>query len=138
MRCSAAASPGSSLSQLPVDEVPRLLSALRLVLVDGLWTDAAHTVGVARSPAGLFVGWLDVGWTSPHVPFSELRDVAHLPESVPVPRLAGDLRIAIEEAARARAEHLRDCHRCDERFVPGQMHGATCCHSCAVRAGDVA
>lgn len=121
----------------PSDEVPRLLADLGLLLADGLWIDAAHTIGVARSPAGLFVGWLDVGWVDAEAPFSEVRDVAHLPERVPASRLTHDLRIAVDEARRARAEHLRDCHRCDERFVPGQMYGATCCHSCAVRAGDV-
>lgn len=121
----------------PADDVPRLLSDLGLVIGEGLWVDAAYTVGVARSPAGLFVGWLDVGWMAADDPFSEMRDIAHLPDRVPTPRLASDLRIAVEEARKARADHLRDCHRCDERFVPGQMYGSTCCHSCAVRAGDV-
>lgn len=131
------ASRESVLARRPTDEVPRLLAELGLVLEEGLWTDVGHTVGVARSPAGLFVGWLDVGWVAPDEPFSELRDIAHLPERVAVPDLARDLRVAVDEALQARAEHLRDCRPCGERFVPGQMFGATRCHSCAVRAGDI-
>lgn len=125
------------LTRRPADGLPPILAGLGFSLTAGLWTDAGHTVGIARSPAGLFVGWLDVGWISCEEPFSELRDVTHLVERVGPGALARDLAIAVEEATRARVEHLRDCERCGERFVPGQMYGAACCHSCAVRDGDV-
>jgi hypothetical protein len=124
------------LSRRP-DPVDDLLVDLGLELADGLWTDPARRFGIARSPAGMFIGWLDVGWVAADDPFSEMRDVAHLVERVPRDRLARDIGFALEEAAAARTEHLRDCVRCGERFVPGQMHGADCCHSCAVRDGDV-
>jgi hypothetical protein len=100
---------------------------------DGLWTDAGHTVGVARSAAGLFVGWLDVGWIGTGHAFSEMRDVSHLAAGVRPEHLSRELAIALDEAGSARADHLRDCGRCRERFVPGQMYGADCCHSCATR-----
>lgn len=125
------------LTRRPIDRLPPILAGLGLFPNDGIWTDAGHTVGVARSPAGLFVGWLDVGWITCDEPFSELRDVAHLIERPESDALAGDLAIAVDEASRCRAEHLRDCERCGERFVPGQMYGAACCHSCAVRDGDI-
>lgn len=113
------------------------LERLALAESDGLWLDAGRTVGVARSAAGLFVGWIDVGWVAPDDPFAELRDVAHLPVRPCPAEFADDLRIALDEARASRAERLRDCGRCGERFVPGQMHGTSCCHSCAVRSGDV-
>jgi hypothetical protein len=119
------------------DAVDELLLGIGLQLAGGLWCDSGHRFGVARSPAGLFIGWLDVGWTTPDNPFSELRDIAHIVERVPLEHLAQDIGFALEEAAAARDEHLRDCIRCGERFVPGQMYGADCCHSCAVRDGDV-
>ncbi|MEV4422633.1 hypothetical protein AB0L40_22055 [Patulibacter sp. NPDC049589] len=119
------------------DAVESLLLRLDLRVVGGLWSDAGHAIGIARSPAGLFVGWLDVGWIAPDDPFSEMRDVVHLVERVPIEQLSRDLDFAISEVKGLRAEHLRDCERCDERFVPGQMYGARCCHSCAVRDGDV-
>lgn len=119
------------------DAVEELLVARGMRLVDGLWTDPGHRVGITRSPAGMFVGWLDVGWVSADDPFSELRDIAHLVERVPLGRLARDIDFALDEAQDARAEHLRDCARCEERFVPGQMYETDCCHSCAVRDGDI-
>jgi hypothetical protein len=103
---------------------------------DGLWTDAAHTIGVARSPAGLFVGWLDIGWIRPDDPFSELRDVNHLAGRAEPTQLEHELRIALTEAAEGRAEHLRECTRCRDHFVPGQMYSTDCCHSCATRDWD--
>lgn len=106
------------------------LAHLGLAECDGLWTDTARTVGVARSPAGLLVGWIDVGWVGDE-PFAELRDVAHLPPRACTTELAADLRIAVAEALSVRAERLRECGRCGERFVPGQMHGGACCQGCA-------
>jgi hypothetical protein len=120
------------------DGTPAILLQLGLAEHDGLWTDAGHTIGVARSEAGIFVGWLDVGWITCDGPFSELRDISHLVERGQDGRLGDELAIAVEEARRGRAEHLRDCDRCGERFVPGQMYGAACCHSCAVRDGEAA
>jgi hypothetical protein len=125
------------LTKRPADPLPAVLAGLGLSPSDGgLWTDAGHTVGVARCAAGIFIGWIDVGWATPGTPVSELRDVTHLVERATFGVLANEIAIAVDEAARARAEHLRDCERCDERFVPGQMYGAACCHSCAVRDGD--
>jgi hypothetical protein len=124
------------LTRGPADALAPILEGLGLSPVSGLWTDAGHTVGVARSPAGLFVGWLDVGWLTAEEPFTEMRDITHLVERPAAGPLARELGIALDEAARSRAEHLRGCERCDERFVPGQMFGAACCHSCAVRDGD--
>lgn len=124
------------LTRGPADALAPILEGFGLSPVSGLWTDAGHTVGVARSPAGLFVGWLDVGWLTADEPFTEMRDITHLVERPAAGPLARELGIALEEAARSRAEHLRGCERCDERFVPGQMFGAACCHSCAVRDGD--
>lgn len=123
--------------QEPGDAVDRLLRELGLHDHDGLWTDAARTVGVARSPGGLFIGWLDVGWIAPGDPFAEMRDVAHTVERVPSATLARDLCFALEEARRLRTERLRDCERCQERFLPGQMLGAACCHGCAARSTEV-
>lgn len=120
------------------DAVEDLLGARGLRLADGLWVDSGHRVGITRSPAGLLIGWIDVGWIDPDDAFSELRDIAHVVERVPLDRLAQDIDFALQEAADARAEHLKDCARCDECFVPGQMYGTDCCHSCAVRDGDVA
>jgi hypothetical protein len=100
---------------------------------DGLWTDAGHTIGVARSPAGLFVGWLDIGWIASEDPFCELREVNHLAARAQPDQLARELGIALTEAAAGRAEHLRDCTRCGDQFVPGQMYATDCCHSCATR-----
>lgn len=133
----------TSVSERPVGTEPTghpteaLLTGLGLAPVGGIWSDAAHTVGIVRSPAGLFIGWLDVGWLTPKDPFSEMRDVAHIVERVPHDQLCRDVRFAIDEAACVRADHLRTCERCRERYVPGQMYGAACCHSCAVRDGDV-
>ena len=125
------------LTERPVDPLGSVLEGLGLFPADGgLWTNAGHTVGVARCAAGIFIGWIDVGWAAPGTPFSELRDVTHLVERASFGVLASEIAIAVDEAARARTEHLRDCERCDERFVPGQMYGAACCHSCAVRDGD--
>lgn len=115
----------------------RLLRELGLQDVGGLWSDAAHTVGVARSPCGLFIGWLDVGWIAADDTFSEMRDVAHIVERVPRVELARDLAFAIEEARRVRTERLRDCDRCQEQFLPGQMLGGACCRSCAMTGSEV-
>lgn len=123
--------------QEPDDDISRLLRELGLHEHDGLWADAAHTVGVARSPGGLFVGWLDVGWIAPGDTFAEMRDVAHIVERVPAPILARDLSFAIDEAGRLRTERLRDCGRCRERFLPGQLLGTACCDDCAIRASEV-
>lgn len=109
------------------------LAALGLAEADGLWTDQARTVGVARSTAGLLIGWIDVGWVSDDEPFAELRDVAHLPPRPCGDELARDLRIAVAEALSVRTERLRECGSCGERFVPGQMHGSACCQGCAPR-----
>jgi hypothetical protein len=121
-----------------VDEIEVLLHDLGLSPVAGIWCDAVRTVGIVRSSAGLFVGWLDVGWLTPDDAFSEMRDVAHIIERTPHDQLERDVRFALAEAALVRADHLRLCGRCVERYVPGQMYGADCCHSCAVRAGDTA
>jgi hypothetical protein len=121
----------------PGDGVAQLLEDFGLRDHDGLWTDAARTIGVARSPAGLFIGWLDVGWITPHDAFSEMRDIAHIVESAPRDVLVRDLAFAIEEARSARAERLRLCQDCDERFLPGQMFAAARCHCCAARTGEV-
>lgn len=126
------------LTHATTDGVASILGRFGLAPVRGLWTDAAQTVGVARSPAGLFVGWLDVGWLAKDEPFTEMRDVTHLVERPSAEPMTDEIGIALAEAARARADHLRTCDRCGERFVPGQMYGAACCHSCAVHDGDCA
>lgn len=120
----------------PADGVDRLLRGLGLEPTGGLWSDAAYTVGVARSPGGLFIGWLDVGWITAEDSFPEMRDVAHIVERVPLEVLGRHLAFAIDEARRVRADRLRDCDQCGERFLPGQMLGATC-HCCAVRGGQL-
>ncbi|WP_026911025.1 hypothetical protein [Patulibacter minatonensis] len=129
---------GEAEQQPGFDQTEALLLELDLSPVAGIWSDAVQTVGIVRSAAGLFVGWLDVGWLTPEDPFSEMRDVAHIVERVPLDQLERDLRFAISEAENVRADHLRECERCCEHFVPGQMYGAACCHSCAVRDGDIA
>jgi hypothetical protein len=121
------------------DDVERVLSDSGLSPSDdGLWTDAGHTVGVARSGAGLFVGWLDIGWIGSDDPFCELRDVSHLATRARPAQLARELGIALTEASEARGEHLRDCIHCRDQFVPGQMYAADCCHSCAEELGRTA
>lgn len=124
------------LTRGPADVLAPILERLGLSPSSGRWTDAVHTVGVAGSPAGLFVGRLDVGRLAADEPFTEMRDITHLVERPSSGPLAHELGIAFAEATRTRSEHLRRCERCDERFVPGQMFGAACCHSCAVRDGD--
>lgn len=111
----------------PAPSIEDALAGHGLAEADGLWTDAARTVGVARSAAGLFVGWIDVGWVTAEQPFAELRDVAHLPIHGGGPELEHDLPIALSEALAIRSERLRRCERCGEQFVPGQMHGSACC-----------
>ena len=102
----------------------------------GMWCDAGRTLGVALSDAGLFVGWLDVGWTATGEAFDELRDVAHLPGSLAAPLLEQDVRIALEEARAAREEHLRRCLWCGGRYVPGRMYAADRCQGCAPKDDD--
>ncbi|MGX6449415.1 hypothetical protein ACVU7I_15330 [Patulibacter sp. S7RM1-6] len=97
----------------------------------GVWCDEERTVGIALSPGGLFVGWLDVGWTATGAPFDELRDVAHLPRSGSTATLRRDVDIALEEARSARGEHLRRCSGCGDRLVPGRMFAADRCQACA-------
>ncbi|WP_210495831.1 hypothetical protein [Patulibacter sp. SYSU D01012] len=98
---------------------------------EGLWCDPSRMLGVALSPAGLFVGWLDVGWTATGEPFDEMRDVTHLSPSVALPLLERDLGIALAEATGAREEHLRRCLWCGGRYVPGRMYAMDRCQGCA-------
>lgn len=75
-------------------------------------------VGIVRTDAGAFVGWLDGAW---------LRDVVHVP-----PGHEADLDRLVAHARALREQMLRVCVHCGERKTPGQMHAHEVCRECAL------
>ena len=96
---------------------------------DGLWRDRGEAVGAVLADAGVFVGWMDVGWPNPGKAEPALREVRHLAPSED----EGALERALERARRAREAALWQCRFCGERFVPGRMHSGDICRECAGR-----
>lgn len=90
--------------------------------------DESGEVGVVETPAGLFVGWIDVAWPSPHSPVPCLRGVVHLPVPEDV-----DVGREIEKARRKRRRARRSCRFCGEENLPGHMSGPDVCQGCAER-----
>ncbi len=100
----------------------------------GLWEDRERQVGVAVSPAGLFVGWLDVAWPTVSEPVVLLKDVVHLPVSAQDQELPPEnLNETVASARRLWDSAVRKCRYCGELFVPGYMHDHETCMGCAER-----
>ena len=95
----------------------------------GLCTDPDGEVGFVQTPAGLFVGWVDVAWSGPHTPHHYLRGVVHMHEVE-----AAHLDRELEKARKKRRRALRRCRYCGEEKVPGHMHSRDVCQGCAERS----
>lgn len=95
---------------------------------EGLWR-RGDEVGAVLTPAGVFVGWLDVDWDGPSTPEWVLRDVLHLP----VGSYEQDLDEAVASAHQRGEAARRECRYCEGRFVPGHMHSQDVCQGCAER-----
>jgi hypothetical protein len=91
---------------------------------EGMWVDAHDEVGGMETPAGTFVGWIDVEWLRPAEPVRWLRDVVHVP-----PSHQPELARIVARAHGLRGEMLRLCTSCGERKVPGHMHTTSVGHA---------
>lgn len=81
---------------------------------DGLWVDPSGLAGVACTPAGAFVGWLDVE-AGPGGLRRRLRAVEHVVD-------AAGLAAALERARRERRRSLAPCALCEAGALPGHLH----------------
>ncbi|RKQ90907.1 hypothetical protein C8N24_0722 [Solirubrobacter pauli] len=69
---------------MPSDDAhARILRSVGLSYHDGLWRDDADALGAVVTPAGTFVGWLDVTWLGPSEPRPVLRETEHVLRGLP-------------------------------------------------------
>jgi hypothetical protein len=81
---------------------------------DGLWVDARGHAAAVLTPAGAFVGWLDLE-AGPCGVTRRLRAVEHVADRAALPG-------AVERARRARARSLAPCALCEAGALPGHGH----------------
>lgn len=95
--------------------------------------DRERDVLASLSAVGVRLAPVKVDWVEPHLPAL----VARFSEPIPW-TTARDLRLAVDEVARARRQLYRRCYFCNEPFAPehGDLYaGVPTCHGCMEMRG---